>query len=237
METLVLLFLVCMARQTVASKAFRSPCFKILIYIHWMGDRRVPRPLCTQGSSNAEKMHIQIYTNSPIGIKTHGLSVWPTEGSTRLTQRDYCGRHIIRNKKFWKELIAYYPWYYTDCIENDASNNSPIVACVFVAAVMFLLSRCLATIGGIHIQTHKLMRGIYEVSRWDGPRCHDIHTKFHKDWFRHSKVFSGWFTDTQTTWWSHKPKLKTKLRGFGPLANYADRATAASWRSSTNFCG
>jgi hypothetical protein len=27
------------------------------------------------------------------------------------------------------------------------------------------------------------------------------------------------------------------LRGFGPLANYADRATAASWRSSTNFCG
>jgi hypothetical protein len=28
-----------------------------------------------------------------------------------------------------------------------------------------------------------------------------------------------------------------KLRGFGPLANYANRATAASWRSSTNFCG
>jgi hypothetical protein len=27
------------------------------------------------------------------------------------------------------------------------------------------------------------------------------------------------------------------LRGFGPLANCADRATAASWRSSTNFCG
>jgi hypothetical protein len=30
---------------------------------------------------------------------------------------------------------------------------------------------------------------------------------------------------------------KKKLRGFGPLANHADRATAASWRSSTNFCG
>jgi hypothetical protein len=28
-----------------------------------------------------------------------------------------------------------------------------------------------------------------------------------------------------------------KVRGFGPLANYADRATAASWRSTTNFCG
>jgi hypothetical protein len=30
---------------------------------------------------------------------------------------------------------------------------------------------------------------------------------------------------------------KKNLRGFGPLANYADRATAASWPSSTNCCG
>jgi hypothetical protein len=30
---------------------------------------------------------------------------------------------------------------------------------------------------------------------------------------------------------------KKTLRGFGPLANYADRSTAASWLSSTNFCG
>jgi hypothetical protein len=30
---------------------------------------------------------------------------------------------------------------------------------------------------------------------------------------------------------------KKNLRGFGPLANYADRATAACWRSSANFCG
>jgi hypothetical protein len=26
-----------------------------------------------------------------------------------------------------------------------------------------------------------------------------------------------------------------KLRSFGPLANYTDRATAACWRSSANF--
>jgi hypothetical protein len=31
-------------------------------------------------------------------------------------------------------------------------------------------------------------------------------------------------------------KKKKKLRGLGPRANYADRATAASWRSSANFC-
>jgi hypothetical protein len=27
------------------------------------------------------------------------------------------------------------------------------------------------------------------------------------------------------------------IRGFGPLANYADRATAACWRNSANFYG
>jgi hypothetical protein len=32
-------------------------------------------------------------------------------------------------------------------------------------------------------------------------------------------------------------KKKKKKTGFGPLANYADRATGASWRSSANFCG
>jgi hypothetical protein len=51
-------------------------------------------------------------------------------------------------KKFWQELIAYFPSYDTGHIENDASNKSSIVACVFVAAVTFLLNRCLATIGG-----------------------------------------------------------------------------------------
>jgi hypothetical protein len=40
-------------------------------------------------------------------------------------------------------------------------------------------------------QTHRLMGGIYEVLRWDELRCHDIHTEFHKDWFRHSKVDMG----------------------------------------------
>jgi hypothetical protein len=52
------------------------------------------------------------------------------------------------NKKFWEELIAYFPWYDTGHIENDASNNSSIVGCAFVTAVTFLPSSCLATIGG-----------------------------------------------------------------------------------------
>jgi hypothetical protein len=37
---------------------------------------------------------------------------------------------------------------YTDHIENNASNSSSIVACLFVAVVTFLPSCCLETIGG-----------------------------------------------------------------------------------------
>jgi hypothetical protein len=54
----------------------------------------------------------------------------------------------IINKEFWEELIAYFPWYDTSHIENDASNNSSIVAYVFVTSVAFLPSRWLATIRG-----------------------------------------------------------------------------------------
>jgi hypothetical protein len=52
-----------------------------------------------------------------------------------------------KNKKFLEELIAYFPRYDTGHVENDASNNSSIAACVFVTAVTFLPSRSLATIG------------------------------------------------------------------------------------------
>jgi hypothetical protein len=54
----------------------------------------------------------------------------------------------MNNKKLWEELIAYFPSYDTGHIENDASDNSSIAACVFVTAVTFLPGRCLATIGG-----------------------------------------------------------------------------------------
>jgi hypothetical protein len=36
----------------------------------------------------------------------------------------------MKNKKLWEELIAYFPWYDTGHIENDASNNSSIVVCI-----------------------------------------------------------------------------------------------------------
>jgi hypothetical protein len=51
---------------------------------------------------------------------------------------------IIVNKKFWEELTAYFPWCNTGRIENNESNNRFSVSCVFIAAVTFLTSRCLA---------------------------------------------------------------------------------------------
>jgi hypothetical protein len=53
----------------------------------------------------------------------------------------------IINNKFWEELFTCFPWYDTGHIEIDASNKYSIVACVFVIAVTFLPSRCLATMG------------------------------------------------------------------------------------------
>jgi hypothetical protein len=40
---------------------------------------------------------------------------------------------------------------------------------------------------------------IYELCSWDGLRCHDMHVKFHKYWFKHWKVIRGdTHTNTQT---------------------------------------
>jgi hypothetical protein len=51
------------------------------------------------------------------------------------------------SKKFWEELPTFLQ-YDMDCKENKASNNSSIDACSLVDIVMFLLSCCLAMIGG-----------------------------------------------------------------------------------------
>jgi hypothetical protein len=105
---------------------------------------------------------------------------------------DAAGWDWIKNK-FLEELIAYFPWYDTDRIENYVFDNS-IVACVFVTEVTFLPSRCLATIQGYTYRHTDWWEG-FLLGRWDGLRCRDIRTKFHKDWFRRSKVNKG---DTQT---------------------------------------
>jgi hypothetical protein len=44
----------------------------------------------------------------------------------------------------------------------------------------------------MRIETH--MGRINGILRWDGLRCRDVDTKFHKIWFKHSEVNSGWYT-------------------------------------------
>jgi prolyl-tRNA synthetase len=44
-----------------------------------------------------------------------------------------------------------------DRIENDASNSSSIVACLFIAAVNVFTELLPSNDGRIHIQTHRLM--------------------------------------------------------------------------------
>jgi hypothetical protein len=77
-----------------------------------------------------------------------------------------------------------------------------------------LRSRCVATVLWIYIQRHRLMGGIYELRRWDGIKCHDIYTKFHKYW-----LIEG---DSQTAWWSYEPafsfqnkEIKLKVTAIG----------------------
>jgi hypothetical protein len=58
-------------------------------------------------------------------------------------------QYTAHYKKFWEELIAYILSHEMDRIENDGSKNPSTVACIFVAAVTFLPSLCLAVIGGV----------------------------------------------------------------------------------------
>jgi hypothetical protein len=76
-------------------------------------------------------------------------------------------------------------------MENDAVYSSSVVVFVFTATVTILASHCLAMIRGSlpshcqatrggYTQTHRLMRGVYEVHHSDELWWHDIYTRFHK---------------------------------------------------------
>jgi hypothetical protein len=101
---------------------------------------------------------------------------------------------ILWIKKFWEELFTYFPWYDTGHIENDATKNSSTVACVFVTAVTFLPSRCLAMMRGFLPS-----RCLATITGFLACRCLatiwgiQTHTHTH--------------THTHTVTWSHKPTL------------------------------
>jgi hypothetical protein len=79
---------------------------------------------------------------------------------------------------------------------------------VFVAGGSCLPSCCLAVKGGIHFTEPLPSKNgrVYEVRRYDGLNCHDIRTKFYKDWSGIQKLI-GADTQTHTGWRLHKPTL------------------------------
>jgi hypothetical protein len=83
-------------------------------------------------------------------VGNHLLDQWFSNGAPQEVARFAMNiMKVYFNKKFWEELIAYFPWYDMGHIENDASNNPSIVVSIFVTTVTFLSSRCLAMIGGL----------------------------------------------------------------------------------------
>jgi hypothetical protein len=104
----------------------------------------------------------------------------------------------LTKNKFHKEIIV----YETDLVENDAYKHYS-AACIFLVAVTFLSSSCLGTILG-YSQKHT---NLYEeFTKYAPEMCRSamayVHTKFHRDWFRHSKVDNE-YTGTQTARRSH----------------------------------
>jgi hypothetical protein len=89
------------------------------------------------------------YTSTPTPVFLARVLIKETENFVLFYKR----REKIHNKNFWEEPIAYFPSYNTYRIENYVFNNSSIVPCVFVVAVKFIPSRCLATIRDTVTQT------------------------------------------------------------------------------------
>jgi hypothetical protein len=110
---------------------------------------------CSRQTERSKPLTLMTTINEHTTVSQVMARVYTHKGMTSSTSR-----FLHNNNKFWEELIAYFPWYDTDHIENDASNNSFIVACVFLTAVTFLTSSCLAMIQGVlPIRCLAMMRG------------------------------------------------------------------------------
>jgi hypothetical protein len=107
-------------------------------------------------------------------------------------------------KQDWREQIAYFPLIRPGPHRKRHIQKFFYCVCIRCRGNVFT-EQLPGNDRGIHIKTHRLIGGIYEVRHWDGLRCHDIHTKFHKDWLRHSmmltrKCASTWLKPQTTGW-------------------------------------
>jgi hypothetical protein len=85
-------------------------------------------------------------------------------------------------------------------MENDAPHNSPIFACVFVAMVTILPRLCLATTGGIHIETRRQIEGFMQYAVEMGSGVMIYIPRFIKVGSGIQNLIWGNTKNTQTAW-------------------------------------
>jgi hypothetical protein len=88
------------------------------------------------------------------------------------------------------ETLQYAYWYYWPKVFEKYAFEMVSCDMIYTPGVQAILSSCLDIWEAVILVL--LMDRICELHRWDGLRCHDIHTKFHTDWFSNPKV--GWAT-------------------------------------------
>jgi hypothetical protein len=108
-------------------------------YLHWPFEYKVVIGLAWDPIRRIHRLR---------DVKT-SLETQQAQRATFLVLYIHIYQFLDRNLPLWEELIAYFLWYDTGHIVNDASDNFSIVECVFVTPVTSLPSRCLATRGGI----------------------------------------------------------------------------------------
>jgi hypothetical protein len=103
------------------------------------------------------------------------------------------------NKKSWEQLIPYFP------LVRHRPYRKRRVQQFFYCCECFLCRGKVFTDplhSNIDIRTQAYGRHLWSaLLTW--AQVHDIHTKFHKVWFRHSKADGRGYTDTQTGRGSH----------------------------------
>jgi hypothetical protein len=166
-----------------------SWCRSYRLYVSWTEFLRKPR-LRNQG----------FVANLGIGERRMLLTLCETWRTCRFL-------HFI-NRKFWEELI-HFP------LIQHGPHRKPRLRQFFIAAEPSLRNNrgihkthwcnnysnvaCIRCRGNVFTEpllrnftrdthTDRLIGGIYEIRHRVGFCCHVIHTNFHKDWFRHSKV-------------------------------------------------
>jgi hypothetical protein len=140
--------------------------------------------------------------NKRIWVKKDCLLSFNITRTTRKTKPPMILR-CHRNIFFWVFYLLVTRWYID---QQPYMSNNLLLQCIFAAMGTCLPGHCLVMMGGIltyllrglspqanyrihftepqpNNKTHILMGDIYEVCHWNGLRCHDTHTKFHKDWF------------------------------------------------------